>query len=138
MAKQRIFHRKGGELQTAGAVSGSVVELDLSSASDNPSGAALNNCALLVVAELVGYVTAGTTNAAYTRKLTAAFKRVATVLSELGADSDIAAAKTDAALTTAVATLDSTGNLVRLRVTGVAGETVLWVGHVTYFINQPA
>lgn len=111
-----------------------IASYDLASAAASNTGVAFDNCAVSVRAQLTGYTAAGNTA---TVQMAAAFKRVAGTLSQVGVTVNLMALQADAALATAVPTIDASGTTIRVRVTGVAGQTINWLASLEVFINQP-
>lgn len=132
-----VIHWVNGTASTAGATAATVASFDLSSAGASPTGVAFDNCSVEVEATLTGYVTSGTAGAIATRKLTRAVKRVSGTVSTVGALTNLTALLSDAALALVALDIDVSGNVIRLRATGVAGETITWFGDMKIRINQP-
>lgn len=135
MATQRpdLFYK--GSVQTVGAVSASVFEFDVST-SVPELGVALDDCVLQVIAEIQGYASAGTVGATATIMASLRCKVVVGVLSS-GTVAFPVALDADAALALAILTLDTSGTLIRARVTGVVGETVEWSVKMRVIGYQP-
>jgi len=135
MATQRpdLFYRSS--VQTVDAVPASAFEFDVS-ASVPELGVVLDDCVLQVIAEIQGYVSAGTVGATATRTASLRCKVVAGVLSS-GTVAFPVALDADAALALAILTLDTSGTLIRARVTGVVGETVEWLVKMRVIGYQP-
>jgi hypothetical protein len=100
-----------------------VCQFDLTSTTDDNAARTWDNCVAVVTAEVMGYTSAGDVA---TRVVNATFKRVSGTLAIVGALQGITALVADAALAAVVADIDSTGNVIRVRATGVAGQEIDW------------
>lgn len=138
MARRKLIHWVStGDVAvtTVGAVAADAVTFDLSSASAHPDGIASDNCCIDVEAHVLGYSTAGG-NGVVNRVVQANFSRIG------GAVTAIAPIQTiigvTAALVGALTTVDNNGNVIRVRVTGVAAFTIDWFADARIRIYQPA
>lgn len=85
----------------------------------------INNCIVSVAGQLIGK---DGSNNAVSIKANATFSIISGTVTLLGSQSSIFAAQGSAGLSTAVLTLDTSSNVIRLRATGVAATTIAWTG----------
>lgn len=131
---RKIIHQVTDTAQTVGAVAVTVASFDLASAGVSPDGLASDNCAVDVETLLLGRTSAGDMAR---RRFTRGAKRQAGALAALGAVTDLVVLAADAALALVGSDLDVSGDAVRCRATGVAGQTVDWFARMTITIWQP-
>jgi hypothetical protein len=128
---QRILIPVSGVAQTTDAATAvTVASFDLSSTA---FGAAWNNCVVSARAHVCGRQS---TNSAV-GQLMAGFSRNSGTLAQIGSAVAIGSLLADAALATVAVNIDSSGNLIRLRVNGVVATTIDWGGWMELWIVQP-
>lgn len=110
-----------GSSSTVGALATTVASFDVTL-----------NASQLVEASCIGRTSAGNTTV---HRKVAAVKDVAGTVTIVGSvinDVDVS----DAALAGVAVTLDVSGTTLRLRATGVAAQTITWVGDISVKVNQ--
>ena len=122
---ERTIDWKSGEVQTTGAVTVTVCSSDVIP----DSTSVMVDCSLEGRSAVSGEMASS--------RFCFQAKRVAGVLTMTGAQVDIVtfASGSDAALAGCTATVDSNTNQLRLRVTGVAANTIDWFGDMRVRIN---
>jgi hypothetical protein len=131
---QRISHVVRGNVQTTDAATATiVVSYDLSSAAASPSGVAWDGCSVNARCVISGKQ-AGNTVAG---EVLAVFRRTAGTLAQVGAAAGIGTLFSDAALANSTVTIDASGNLIRVRVTGVVATTIDWSAFLYLWSNEP-
>jgi hypothetical protein len=130
---QRWMNWLSGVVQTTDATQTTLFSYDLSSASASGTGAAWNDCTVQVMLMVTGK--SGTNHLG--GELLATFKRNSGTLAIVGAAAGIGTLQADAALATASVSIDASGNIIRVRVTGVAATTIDWSGNLQMWFNQP-
>lgn len=111
----------GVTVPTVGATTGTL--LQISTAAPGISGS-IDNCCFYVEAIFMGFDAIG--GNAVSGKVSRTFKRVAGVLTALGAQAAISAVAGDASLLAATVALNATGIAIQMQATGVAGVTINW------------
>lgn len=122
-----------GSVQTTDATATTVVSYDLSSAAASPSGVAWNNCAVSARCVISGRQSSNIVAG----EIIAAFERTTGTLAAVGAAGGTGTLNKSAALDTATVTIDASGNLIRVRVTGVAATTIDWSAYLYLTLNEP-
>lgn len=117
---RRIHTQVGGPVTTVSTATQTLAEWDL-------AAEAIDGCCIHVEGVLIGKQ--GTT-ASVTTRVARAFHRQAGTLTALGSLASLAAPIGSAALLTAAGVLDTSGNLIRLRATGVNGINLEWTGYL--------
>lgn len=140
-----------GARTTVGAAAISLITLDLSNKiawndgfSDllwntaDPTAAweEYDNCAVELDVSITGYVIAGGSGVV-SRQLQASFSRIAGAVTRIALPLQTVIG-VSAALAAALTDLDSSGNLLRVRVTGVAGFTIDWMADARVRIRKVA
>lgn len=129
---QRALHPVTGTVQTTDATVTTLASYDLSDALVSPSGAAWNNCTVQVEAFAGGH-TAGGNGAGGIFK--ASFKRISGTVTQVGIT--IGDLFVDTTLIGSAITIDFSGNVLRLRVNGIGGQTINWGGLMRMWLVEP-
>lgn len=123
---RRIHSVAGGPVTTSGAVTNTIASCDM--AALGVSGAVIH-----VEGVLIGKEAAP---AGVTLRVSRAFHRVGGVLTALGNVANIAAPAGSASLLTSAGVLDLSGDLIRLRATGVAALDIEWTGYIDIWTGE--
>lgn len=135
---QRAIHLVSGNAQVVGAVATTITSFDLAAAAASPTGVAWDNCSVHVEAYVSIYNTAGTIGATGAKTLTRGIKRVAGTVSAVDAAVIVLANLLEqAGVLGAAYDVDVSGTTIRLRFTGVAGQTHQVMGWMRLTLNQP-
>lgn len=130
---QRLDHIVKGNVQTTDATATTVVSYDLSDAAASPTEAAWNNCSVTVRCVISGRQSSNIVAG----EMQASFERTSGTLAAVGVAGGTGTLSKSAALVTAAVTIDASGNLIRVRVAGVAATTIDWSATLYLSLNEP-
>lgn len=135
---QRAIHMVSGNAQVVGAVATTIASFDLNDAASSPTRVGWDNCSVHVEAYISIYNSAGTVGATGAKTLTRGFKRVSGTASAVDAAVvTLANLLEQPGVLGATYDVDVSGTTIRLRFTGVAGQTHQVFGWMRLTINQP-